>query len=412
MKKTAILIIICLLLGVCTSAAAGCAAPQIKFVSEGATFATLSISDGSEVKLPAEPVRPGYAFMGWYMDEGSWEKQFTVETLKTQKITEELTVYARWEEAFVIQDGVVKDLTGAGNRAKHLIVPSEFNGQTIYKIGNSALSNSVTLRSVVVEEGVTEIDRYAFYFCSWLETAVLPDSVTTVGNAIFMGCGRLTDVRFGKNVQTFGSEIFSGCIRLTNLSIPFVGQNANGTGKTHLGYLFGTEDFLGHTGDNVPATLTTLNVTNAQFFADYTLYNCKSLTTINIEGALTDVGECSMRGCSALTKISLPDTVTEIGFNAFAQCWALDRINLPTSLTKIGAYAFYGTAIEKIDLPSTLTEIGKCAFKDCKVLGQVNFENASGWKKGDVDVAESTLSNAVTAADLIKADKKSGWKRL
>ena len=51
-----------------------------------------------EFSMPSDPVRENYTFDGWYLDNGKWEKPFTVQSLLDLPISEnvELKVYAKW----------------------------------------------------------------------------------------------------------------------------------------------------------------------------------------------------------------------------------------------------------------------------------------------------------------------------
>ena len=50
------------------------------------------------------------------------------------------------------------------------------------------------ITSVILEEGVTTIGKYAFYNCDSLVSVTIPDSVTSIGWSAFRGCSSLTDV--------------------------------------------------------------------------------------------------------------------------------------------------------------------------------------------------------------------------
>lgn len=49
--------------------------------------------DGEKVKCPADPVREGYTFTGWYTDEAH-TTEFDFDT----EIVANITLYAKWEE--------------------------------------------------------------------------------------------------------------------------------------------------------------------------------------------------------------------------------------------------------------------------------------------------------------------------
>lgn len=69
---------------------------------------------------------------------------------------------------------------------------------------NSAISE------VVVEEGVTSIGSYAFFYCYKLKNITLPDSVISIGNNAFSGCESLTNFTITKNIKYLGNNIFNG----------------------------------------------------------------------------------------------------------------------------------------------------------------------------------------------------------
>ncbi|HHX86777.1 MAG TPA: InlB B-repeat-containing protein [Firmicutes bacterium] len=57
------------------------------------------VTEGETVTLPADPTKEGHTFLGWFIDE---ETPFTAET----PVTEDITVYAKWEAEEVIPDWV------------------------------------------------------------------------------------------------------------------------------------------------------------------------------------------------------------------------------------------------------------------------------------------------------------------
>jgi len=75
------------------------------------------------------------------------------------------------------------------------------------------------VRQLVIPEGITAINDYAFYGCEGLEKVVIGDEVSMVGNEAFYGCKGLAEVSLGDGVLTVGSKAFSSCDSLAVLSL-------------------------------------------------------------------------------------------------------------------------------------------------------------------------------------------------
>lgn len=83
-----------------------CKDANIKFVlsfdSNGGTeCASIRSDDVETLKMPSDPTRENYVFDGWFWDDGTWEKPFTINSILDQPISEymDMTVYAKWKGA-------------------------------------------------------------------------------------------------------------------------------------------------------------------------------------------------------------------------------------------------------------------------------------------------------------------------
>lgn len=79
------------------------------------TVVKVTVKAGGTVTLPAEPTRPGYTFVGWYM---SYRADAKEEFDPSKPITSDFTVYAKWAVnaseriiTFHYMDNVTKDVT-------------------------------------------------------------------------------------------------------------------------------------------------------------------------------------------------------------------------------------------------------------------------------------------------------------
>ena len=89
------------------------------------------------------------------------------------------------------------------------------NGATIIALAPSVARDSLT--SITIREGTTEINQYAFYYCSNLTEITINGKITTLGSSAFSGCTKLTKLTLGAGVTSIPSDLFSTNM-LTNLT--------------------------------------------------------------------------------------------------------------------------------------------------------------------------------------------------
>lgn len=92
------IIVLCLLLTIIVSAAACTQVVEFKvnFIIDGEIYKTINTAGEETISLPENPTKNGYIFDGWYWDEDVWSRPFTAESLLTEKLTADMSVYAKW----------------------------------------------------------------------------------------------------------------------------------------------------------------------------------------------------------------------------------------------------------------------------------------------------------------------------
>lgn len=73
--------------------------------------------------------------------------------------------------------------------------------KSVTEIGYNAFSGCTGLTSIVVPEGVTKIGDAAFLRCTGLKSIVIPKSVTTIGEHVFNFCSNLQEITVGAESQ-------------------------------------------------------------------------------------------------------------------------------------------------------------------------------------------------------------------
>ena len=78
-------------------------------------------------------------------------------------------------------------------------------------------SNRLSVKSVIIGNGVTSISERAFRPCTYLASVTIPNTVKTIGGWAFYNCIKLTSVTIPNSVTTIGSRAFDECPKLTSV---------------------------------------------------------------------------------------------------------------------------------------------------------------------------------------------------
>ena len=126
------------------------------------------------------------------------------------------------DRELVIPDGV----TAISNQAffysyfNRIIIPD-----SVTAIGERAFEMCRMLDTVILGDGITEINAYTFTDCYYLRFLTIPDSVTAIGENAFYSCVSLEAVTIGKNLTKIGKSAFDGCGSI--ISVNYAGSEEN-----------------------------------------------------------------------------------------------------------------------------------------------------------------------------------------
>lgn len=198
------------------------------------------------------------------------------------------------------------------NISGDLILPSiVYDGDdayTLVSIAECSFCKNLGLKSVIIPEGVTSVDNYAFYLSSALETVELPETVETIGRQVFNSCSSLVNIEIPSKVTSIGSYAFGGT-SIQTVNIPRTLTKIDENTFTNCSYL------------------TTLFIPgNISSVGRDAFYNCTSLNSITIEDGVKSLGTMCFERCSSLTSISIPPSVESIYYDTFDKCSALEEL--------------------------------------------------------------------------------------
>lgn len=344
-------------------------------------------------------------------------------------------------------------------------------GSKLKTIGNNAFYNCSSLKEITIPNSAASIGTNILYGCNSLHSisttiykdylgylfgapsyekqgeyipSSLKNVVITKGKQIkysaFYNCQHLIKVVLPDTIETIDGHSFAGCVSLQSITIPFVGENLEGSGNTNLGHLFGSWSTYPHADNsNVPKTLREVIITGGNKIGRDAFYDCDMILSITIPESVTNIDQYAFWGCyrlfevinkSSLTlkgnhskeegylstsiihnenskiinndvflfstynginyllgycgnesNITLPDRycdeIYDIYDYAFIYCDFISNIEIPDGVRRIGGCAFSNcSSLTNINIPKSVTNIGSDAFYNCSALTNITIPNS------------------------------------
>lgn len=170
--------------------------------------------------------------------------------------------------SYSLVDGTLT-ISGTGRMEDYTLI-SYFDGTT----DSPWSSQSETITSIVIEQGITYIGEWAFFNCRYLTSVTIADSVTSIGSSAFQNCGIFTGIEtigiesivLPDSVTMIGNSAFSGCTNLSSITIP-ASITSIGSGAFN--------GCLSLTSITIPASVTSMSGV---------LYGCPNITDIYFGG--------------------------------------------------------------------------------------------------------------------------------
>ena len=235
------------------------------------------------------------------------------------------------------------------------------------------------IKTVVIENGVTNVGAFAFYNCTSLASVTIPNSVESIGGGAFGGCSKLQSVTIPDSVKTIGVSAFTSCTSLKSVTIP------NGVTNVSDNTFYNCTNL---TSVTIPDSVETIGAS--------AFYGCTSLKSVTIPNGVTSVGDKAFYNCTNLTSVTIPDSVESIGSSAFYGCTSLKSVTIPEKVGAIRGSAFYNcTSLESVVIPGSVKSIGNNAFEGCNKLADVYYTGTKAeWDALTKGSENDSLTNA------------------
>ena len=237
------------------------------------------------------------------------------------------------------------------------------------------------LTNIVLPNGITSIENYAFQGCTNLALTSLPNGITSIGNYAFYNCDNLALTNLPDAVTSIGNDAFAA----SNVSISDF-RNVTTIGE----YAFHS------------CPLTTLIFRKVISIGDYAFSNSTTgIASIVFNEGLTNIGIHAFesnyddRGAdlNTVSEIILPSTLQSIGYLAFAGL-PPEVFSYMTYIRKATILATTPPTIEgyKVDTSGAYNVFGKGATESIVVpagCGEAH-KAAEGWSEYADKIVEAS----------------------
>ena len=245
----------------------------------------ITVSPGSTITKPADPVVADSTFRGWFKDP-ALTQAFNFD----QPVYDNITLYAKWLQNkfdFRVEGtnsyGFIWGLKPEFANETDLYIPYNIGGKRMARIEAGAFKRNLNITRVEIEnnpnmDGTTALNDSAFAFCTNLETFIFPNNIGKIGFGCFQGCTSLGPVidlaDFTKLTNMVYGGCFMGCTAIEEVRYP---KLATAFPPQFLRYCTNLKKVYVESSTFIPlGSITALN-------------GCTSLTNIYVPDDLVDV---------------------------------------------------------------------------------------------------------------------------
>ena len=255
-----------------------------------------------------------------------------------------------------------------------------------FTIDDSALNEqwrdpeySNSIRTIVIQNDITNIGSYAFINCENINSVVVPESVISIGDWAFIYCSRLDSISVHNNLKKVGMNAFygtkwyenqpNGAVYIGNILLRYKGEMVSTRQYAVIDNPDGSWGLEGYTPRNDTLYIregTTIIAANA-FLRNY------DIGAVFIPNSVRIIEQGAFRECFNLRLVRFGEGVEEIEEAAFSAIGIRDTLVLGNKIKSIGNVAFFQTPITSVVFGDSIKSIGHTAFYGCKNLISVTI---------------------------------------
>ena len=253
---------------------------------------------------------------------------------------------------------------------------------TLNKIQADAFSGDDKLKSFVIPEKVTVLERGAFNGASGLETITFkqPATMTVIGEGAFQNAKALKRIELPSTVTTISKDAFNTCSSLTEVVIPASVTTIDATGFQECAKL---EKFTVDKNNPVYSSVDGFLLSkDKKTLVSFPPAKANTYYTM-LPPTIETIGKQAFYFVQALENVTIPEKVKKIEDFAFDRVGNLNTIAFlgKTPITDVAASAFNPANVDKTKIDLSVRKDAKAAFDSDPLWSQFRTRGVSFFKE-------------------------------
>ena len=270
----------------------------------------------------------------------------------------------------------------AFNGCKDLAEFTFEGSSTLNRIQEDAFSGDDKLKSFVIPEKVTVLERGAFNGASGLETITFkqPATMTIIGEGAFQNAKALKRIELPSTVTTISKDAFNTCSSLTEVVIPASVTTIDATGFQECAKL---EKFTVDKNNPVYSSVDGFLLSkDKKTLVSFPPAKANTYYTM-LPPTIETIGKQAFYFVQALENVTIPEKVKKIEDFAFDRVGNLNTIAFlgKTPITDVAASAFNPANVDKTKIDLSVRKDSKAAFDSDPLWSQFRTRGVSFFKE-------------------------------
>ena len=263
-------------------------------------------------------------------------------------------------------------------------------GEVYFPDGSPFIGDN-SIRSLVVEDGVTSLFTRLVCDCKNLESVSIDDSVTKIGSGAFEGTKWLDEQRKKDPFVIINDILVDAATCKGEVTIPqrvrVIGEAAFYKAPVWKVNIPESVKIIDEMAFCCCEQLTSIIIPDSVQTIGCDAFSISNLWSVHIGKGVKSIDKYAFAYNKMLTEITIPDNVERLGNNSFECCSALKTANIGNGIKTIESGTFGGcTELTTINIGNSVQQLSGDTFGGCENLSEINVSEKNPYLTSDNNI--------------------------